>query len=228
MSKKRLRAKSVSARRLFVASIDRLVSNYKNNPHIDDIDETFSEKHSELLQRMRSDDRMQVVWEALAEISDEGTYDGFLDELQATRGTLAAVRFFVPTRKRRLQELRDMTDMARRLQRFYEDKDRAAWSLLVPGLAEQLRTARTLLVKARRWDADRLRKEQRWSSRKSAGGRVEFIVEAARLIKAWRGKPSYEVVAALANVVFDTGDDDSVTPDNVRKIVKRKPDYWTR
>jgi hypothetical protein len=59
--------------------------------------------------------------------------------------------------------------MARLLQRFYED-ERVPVGIFVPGLAEQLRTARALLVKSRRWEADMLRKEQQSLSRKSAGG----------------------------------------------------------
>jgi hypothetical protein len=99
VSKKRSGDKSVSARKRFVASIDRLASYYANSPEIDDFDENCTEKTSDLLQRMRADDRMQVVWEALAEISDEAAYDGLLDEMQSARGALDAIRHFVLHKK---------------------------------------------------------------------------------------------------------------------------------
>jgi hypothetical protein len=222
MSKKRSGEKTVSARKLFVTRIDRLVSEWRSVENEPDIDSP-PEKTSQLFQRMRSDDRMRVVWEALAEISDEDDYVFFLDWAAQARNTAAATRSLASRSKRRSEEFRDLADMARLLQQFYEDGDRVTVGTFVPGLAEQLKTAHTLLVEAQRSEANNLREHQRRLSRKSARGRVEFIRDMARVTKEVLGTPHYEVVAALTNVVFN---EDTATADAVRKIIDRTPDDW--
>jgi len=58
-------------------------------------------------------------------------------------------------------------------------------------------------------------------SRKFGDGRAEMAHDLIHAIKDRSGQPHYEVVAALLNTILNTGDDDEITADAVRKICTR-------
>ena len=205
------------------------------------------ERVSELYLRMQSDARMQVAWEALAELSDDD-FEMLLDNLQVSRRAAKMFQFRRWCYEAILEEFREVAQAARTLQEFCDrrmcgdwDEEVAALSppqylflpeakeislaAAVPGLPDQLRAAQAFLTELQRFVADALAQQVR--SRKSLGGRVEFIREVAKFAKNAWGKPRYEVVAALTNVGFNTGDEDSVSAEAIRKIIKRKPDDST-
>jgi hypothetical protein len=194
------------------------------------------ERVSELYRRMQSDPRMQVAWEALAELSDDD-FEMLLDHVQHCRRAAKIFRFVKRCYETILEEAREVARAAHTLQEFCDRKMYGDWdddggarkeislAAAVPGLPDQLRAAQAFLTEFQCFVADALAQQER--SRKSLGGRVEFIKEVSKLARSAWGKPRHEVVAALTNVVFDTGDDDSMNAESVRKIINRTPDDWT-
>jgi hypothetical protein len=190
------------------------------------------ESLSGLFQRMRSDERMQVTWGVLAALSDADFFL-FMEDVQLARSAAGGLRGLSGHIEERLREVREAEQAVRVLLRLCEKTpglgfwDDISMAGAVPGLPEQLKAAHALLGEQKRKLNEQFQKTRQQLSRKSAKGRVEFIRTVARITKQDFGKPHYEIVAALANVVFNTGDDNSVSPEGVRAIVKRKPDYST-
>jgi hypothetical protein len=99
------------------------------------------------------------------------------------------------------------------------------WSTIAevfPGLLPQMEEVYHFIKRQAALCARHEEEDSHGTSRKFEGGRADTIRQLADLIKGVTGKPHYNVVATLANVVLDTGDDDDITADAVRKAASRK------
>jgi hypothetical protein len=206
------RATPISARKVFVARINVFLLYWREPGFWDEIF-PHRESPSALFQRMRSDERMQVTWGRLAALSDADFWD-FMDKVIIARSTAGWYRGFSGAIEERLREIRQAGQAVGVLLRLCEqginifDWDEEASKHIslatgaVPGLPDHLKTAQAILGEQEQKLNKKLQKTRQQLSRKSAGGRVEFIRAVAGITKRHLGKPHYEIVAALAKCLI--------------------------
>jgi hypothetical protein len=189
------------------------------------------EKFSDVCLRMCSDERMHVAWEALAGVPHK-EFERFLNKVQIAQTSDYGWRFLATRQKEWLDKIREIKQTIHALKQscntiIDDDCVNGLFDTLaskVPGLPDQLNAALAVLSDSERKSAERLHNIVPYLPRKPLAGRTMFVWLVGTEIRRLLQKPHYEVVAAITNVVYDTGDNNSVSAEAVRKIDIRKPD----
>jgi hypothetical protein len=184
----------------------------------------------EVLARLCSDERMQGAWDVLA--TNDYDFGDFIVEmllsakgcqlLPELRGLYQEKREFIAeavAATKRLETLCQVPALRTPLQALAGDK--TGWETIAdefPDLLAQLKKLKGALL-AHAVDLAAMEDTEEFPY-KLGDGRTEFVRDVAHLLKQVTEKPNYGVVAALANVVLDIGDDE-VTSGAVRKAVGR-------
>jgi hypothetical protein len=215
---------AISPQKLFTARIKRLEQSRAMQPQLEP--NLTTEDNVKILRRLCSDERMQIAWKRLVEIPEDA-FEGVLEELLSCR------KWCVEGRSREQAD-----HYAKSAQEIHAAREKICDLLLfcdqkiLPGLPTVAEALPDLpgqlkdVVEFLRWCENRERREahilKRDLSRKFLGGRAEFTRVVADSVKWMFGKPHYEIVATLVNVIFNTTDDDGdISADAVRKIVNR-------
>jgi hypothetical protein len=216
-----------AAKKLFADRVQRIQLEWLAQPGGSNYGTSYDR---EILQRLCSDERMGRAWELLNKLSEDD-FSGLIEVLLDThRG---AVLLATTYRNNISGMLSDIAAGRRMLHTFYDFC--TSWKLSTDGNAaieekfpdglEWLAQVDDYLLEHQQWLTGQLD-----PSRKAAsdGGRTEFTTDLATIIKVEFGKPLYEVVAALRNVIFGTGDKPGIAGDAVRAAVIRKNKDYSR
>jgi hypothetical protein len=194
----------------------------------------------ELLRRLCSDNRMDEAWKLLATFGDD-QFEGFIQEmLDTVLGVHTYPRLQELHRERReriiaaCETTKQFIEMCERplfvtpLQAIMgtgPEDDRASLKDCFPELVAKAQEALLVLMAEKGVAKEDEVDDVGGLSRKFGDGRTEIARELASLIRYNTDKPNYGAVAALLNVILDTGDEDDIGPDAVRKAVSRGPDH---
>jgi hypothetical protein len=209
-------SKPTSSRQVFAARVERLQLRLAFPP----------EDADALLRRFCTDDRMHEAWELLAQF-DDAAFEDFIHVVLAVvsgmrdqpeqlaryrewRRKMAEVRMIVGQFIEMCETPIQLCDGSSVIivEKYFPD------FFLVP--VKKARQA--LKAEAAYWnDLDPFGD----LSRKWGDGRVNMAYRLSHIVKRRTGQPHYEVVAALVNTILDTGGDDEITADAVRKVFKR-------
>jgi len=221
-----------SFQKIFADRIGRLQLEWLTHDYL----KLGTEEDYKLLNRLRTDERMRGAWVLLASLSDVEFCDFIVLMLYSIDGIRATPRL-----RKLYQTRRAMTDEARRaterfmmicrelplrktvLQEMMGIEDQ--WSTIAdvfPDLLPQLKKVHEFILATAVDCAADEKGDLSGMSRKFEDGCADIFRSLADLIRRITGKPHYNVVAALANVILNTGDDDDITADAVRKAVARK------
>ena len=201
-----------------------------------------TEEDCKLLYRLCTDDRMQDAWGLMVSL-DERDFHGLIETmLLCVHGV--KIR---PKMRERYQEKHAMIANALSITDAFMEicqlplgktviqellgvgsKESTTIAEAFPALLSQMEEVYDFIKRKAALCARHEEEDSHGQSRKFEGGRADTIRELADLIKGVTGKPHYNVVATLANVVLDTGDDDDITADAVRKAASRKKGLFAR
>jgi hypothetical protein len=212
--------KPTTPKEVFAAKIQRLQLAWLEFPT-----NWESPEDTALLHRLCADDRMHEAWELLAQFDDDD-FGPFIDLMLSL---IEGVRS-LPELRVSYREWRSEITEARIIMEVFVEmcetssvfgSPPATIGKYFPDLLVQAKEA-YLALAAEAANVRELEQDEVGDlSRKFGDGRAEMARDLIRMIKRLTGQPHYEAVAALLNTILDTGDDDEITADAVRKISTR-------
>jgi hypothetical protein len=180
---------------------------------------------------------MQEAWDLLNTI-DENAFGDFvkdaLDAIESVRFLPALLRCLegwranIAEARQKTEEFIEMCESLYLFQRgaemYFLKGDLSTMGERFPDLLVQARAAHSALLA----EAANMQKHETEAtvgiSRKPGDGRGIMARDLVSSLKKLTGAPHYGVVAALLNAALDTGDEDDISADAVRKAVTRGPD----
>ena len=195
------------------------------------------EKHIPLLGRLCIDDRMQPAWHLLACLDDDLFEDliwcvivtnDWIKNLPNHRLEYQAWRYELDEATLKTRNFIKMCESLPVFMPVGERLDRYDGPFTIeqcfPELVTRAREALLALEAERPIAAVWEKEDVGHLSRKFGDGRVETARDLAPAVENITGKPNWEVLTALINVILDTDVDNQVSVEAVRKAVARRPD----
>jgi hypothetical protein len=189
-----------------------------------------------ILRRLCTDDRMHKAWELLAQLDDDDFEDfiksalvivygaRLLPELRASYQEWRGKIFEVGMITGQFIKMCETTPVFASPLQLTMREDGAPPETIgkyFPDLLAQAKEAYLALAAEMRNAWENEKDTVGDLSRKLGDGRWIMARELSRKINGHTGQPHYEAVAALLNTILDTGDDDEITADAVRKVSTR-------
>jgi hypothetical protein len=187
------------------------------------------------IDRLCDDPRMQSVWPLLSK-ADGDTFCHLFDELYCVACTIGWRSVLMQEYKEQrdgiatlLEAFTRLTDLCRTVNISlsgppFRIKTVADLRPEIPELLEYWKTGilQPGILQRAEVIAEMEKREFGNLSRKYNEGRHDAIQSIAHIMRNYLGKPCYAAAAAIANVLLDTGANDEITADAVRKFVARK------